>query len=79
MPLPSGHDAQINSGGLYTKPIFAVAGLPGVAECQGRILWVSDLTTNPASTSGQVAVGGGTTQGRVVSDGTNWRVYGWTT
>jgi hypothetical protein len=79
MPLPSGHDAQINTSGLYTKPIFLVAALPATAECQGRILWVSDLTTNPAITSGQVAAGGGTTLGRVISDGSSWRVYGWST
>lgn len=76
MPLPSGRDAQIVAG-LYTKPIYTVATLPPVAENQGRVHWVSDLTTNPAATSGQVAVGGGTTAGRVESDGTNYRVYGW--
>lgn len=79
MPLPSGHDDHVNVRGLVTKTLWTVATLPPVAENQGTIRWVSDLSTNPATTSGQIAAGGGTTQGRVLSDGTNWRVYGWTT
>jgi len=78
MPLPNSHDDQIVIG-LYTKPVYTVAALPSVSVNQGRVQWVSDLTANPAVASGQVATGGGTTLGRVVSDGTNWRVYGWTT
>jgi len=78
MPLPNSRDEQVVTAGLYTKPIYTYATLPSVSVNQGRVLWLSDLSTNPASTSGQVAAGGGTTLGRVVSDGTNWRVYGWT-
>jgi hypothetical protein len=78
MPLPSGRDPHVVSTGLFTKTVYTVATLPPVAENQGTIRWVSDLANNPASNSGQVATGGGTTQGRVASDGTNWRIYGWT-
>lgn len=78
MPLPSARDSLTVNTGLFTKLIFTVATLPPVAENQGTIRWVNDLTVNPAANSGMVAVGGGTTQGRVISDGTNWRVYGWT-
>lgn len=64
--------------GLFTKPFTTVAGLPTASLLQGTIRWVSDLANNPASSSGIIATGGGTTAGRVLSDGTNWRVYGWT-
>lgn len=78
MPLPSGRDAQIISTGLFTKTTYTVATLPSVAENVGRVHWVSDLLDNPATSSGKVVVGGGTTIGRACSDGTNWRIYGWT-
>lgn len=78
MPLTSGRDAQIVVTGAFTKPIYTVGTLPSVSENQGRVQWVTDLADNPASASGKVATGGGTTLGRVVSDGSNWRVYGWT-
>ena len=65
--------------GLFVKPIYAVAALPSAATYQGSVMWVNDLanTDNPAVATGKIAAGGGTTAGRVRSDGTVWRVYGW--
>jgi len=77
MPLPNRRDAQTVVG-LYTRPVFTFATLPSAAENVGRVLLINDMSTNPATTTGQVAVGAGTTQGRVLSDGTAWRIYGWT-
>lgn len=69
-------DNAVNRG-LFTKTIYTFATLPPAANNQGCEQLISDATTNPATTSGQVAVGGGTTLTRVISDGTVWRIYGW--
>ncbi len=68
-------DPNVVRGGVYTKPITTVTALPSAASVQGDIRWVSDLTTNPLTTMNLTATGGGTTRGRVISDGTNWKIY----
>ena len=67
-------DMNINTG-LLTKPLYTVATLPSATGAYGQILWVSDLTVNPLVGAGQTAAGGGTTLGRVLSNGTAWKIY----
>lgn len=67
-------DPHVNVG-LYTRPTYLVASLPAAASNRGEILYVTDATDNPITNNGKVATGGGTTRGRVLSDGTVWRMY----
>lgn len=69
-------DPFVNRSGLYTKPIYTVTSAGPAAGFQGEIKWVTDLNSNPLTTAGQTATGGGINRGRIISDGTNWRVYG---
>jgi hypothetical protein len=69
-------DSFVVRGGVFTKSIGTVTALPPVASVQGTVFWVSDLSTNPLTTAGLTATGGGTTQGRVISDGTRYKIYG---
>ena len=61
--------------GSFTKTYYTVATLPAASTRQGGQETVTDLTVNPWTNHGEIAVGGGTTRGRVVSDGTNWRLH----
>lgn len=63
--------------GAFTRTYYTVTSLPPAASMQGEVLYVTDLATNPLVSSGVVATGGGSTRGGVLSDGTNWRVYGY--
>lgn len=56
--------------------IYTVATLPPASNLPGTILLVNDAIQNPASNSGVVVAGGGTTRTRVLSDGSSWRVFG---
>lgn len=69
-------DPHVVRGGVFTKSITTVTAAGGAAAFQGCIKWVSDLTTNPLTTAGLTATGGGSTQGRIISDGTRWKIYG---
>jgi hypothetical protein len=69
-------DPHVNVG-LYTRPKYTFATLPAATSNVGEILYITDASANPAVSSGLVAVGGGTTLSRVLSDGTVWRLYAW--
>lgn len=64
--------------GAFTATYYTVTSLPPAASQQGNELWVTDASINPAIGSGGIATGGGTNRTRVQSDGTNWRIAGWT-
>jgi hypothetical protein len=66
-------DNFVVRNGSFTKPIYTVTTAPAA---QGEVVWVSDLTTNPLTTAGLTATGGGTTRGRIIFDGTNKKIYG---
>lgn len=68
-------DPNVNRTGLWTKPMYTVATLPAASTKQGSILYVTDANASPWTFHGQVAVGGGTIRGRVISDGTSWRLH----
>lgn len=60
--------------GLFTKPYYTVTSAPANV---GEISWVTDLTTNPLTTAGLTATGGGTTRGRIIVDQAgNKKIYG---
>lgn len=69
-------DPNVVRNGVYTKPIYTVTSAGSAASQQGEIRWVSDLTTNPLTTAGLTATGGGTTRGEIISNGTAWKIYG---
>ena len=64
--------------GAFTQTYYTVTSLPAASTMQGEELWVTDANVNPAIGSGGIATGGGTNRTRVQSDGTNWRIAGWT-
>lgn len=68
-------DPNVVRNGLFTKTYYTVTSAGPAASFTGEIKWVTDLTTNPLTTAGLVATGGGTTAGRIISDGTNWRIH----
>lgn len=70
-------DINVVTTGSFTKPVTTVAALPTAsADNAGDIRWVSDLNSSRDTTKGQTAAGGGTVQGRVVSNGSAWKIYG---
>lgn len=69
-------DPNVVRGGAFTKSITTVTALPSAASAQGDIRWVNDLSTNPLTTAGLTATGGGSNAGRVISTGTIWKIYG---
>lgn len=60
---------------MPTLQIYTVATLPSAASKQGDVAYVSDSDRSGAY-AGSIAVGGGTSNARVLSDGTNWRIHG---
>jgi hypothetical protein len=64
------------TNGMYTKQMYTVTALPAAASCQGEVRWVSDMTENRNTDLGKTVSGGGSFKGRVISDGTNWKVHG---
>lgn len=67
-------DNQVVRTGLYTRALYTFATLPAAANNQGCEQFITDALNSPDTNYGQVAVGGGTFQSRVVSDGTAWRL-----
>lgn len=67
-------DAMYVSNGSFSRVFFTVATLPAAANNQGKVLFITDAATNPVVAPGLVAVGGGTTRARVLSDGAAWRL-----
>jgi hypothetical protein len=55
---------------------YTVSALPSASSQQGSVLYVTDSDRNGAIASGSIAVGGGSFNARVLSDGTNWRLHG---
>jgi len=68
-------DPNVNLG-LFTKTIYTVATLPAAAGAVGSIQWVSNSTVEGEINQGLIVVGGGTFKAKVISDGTNWRLFG---
>lgn len=69
-------EVSINDAGLYTRTYYTVATLPAAASMSGKELFCTDLSVNPQTNTGLTAAGGGSTRGRVKSDGTAWRLAG---
>jgi hypothetical protein len=69
-------DPYTVTNGSFTKTYYTVTTLPAAASMQGGVEWVTDANSNAAVDPGEVVVGGGTTYARVLSDGTNWRLFG---
>lgn len=68
-------DPYVNTG-LFTKTIYTLAALPAEAARLGGIEWISDSTVGGVIGKGLLAVGGGTYKCKVISDGTDWRIFG---
>lgn len=69
-------DSFVVRGGVFTKAIGTVTAVGTATGRQGEIVWVNDLTENRNTDLGKTATGGGTFRGRILSDGTSWRVHG---
>lgn len=67
-------DNAVARMGTYTRTLLTFATLPSAANNQGMEQWISDSTNPPDVNYGQIAVGGGTFNARVVSDGAAWRL-----
>lgn len=68
-------DMSVVRTGSFTRTTYTVATLPAASTKQGSILYVTDANASPWTFHGQVAVGGGTIRGRVISDGSSWRLH----
>lgn len=67
-------DAMYVSDGSFTRKFYTFATLPAASANQGKVAFITDAATNPVVAPGLIAVGGGTTRARVLSDGTSWRL-----
>jgi hypothetical protein len=60
---------------VITKQYYTVTTLPAAAAHVGEVQWITDSDENDRIGRGKIAVGSGTHRARVLSDGTNWRLY----